>query len=309
MRVVLTGASGRLARAVLPRLLSDARVEGVIGIDRAPPALTHPRYHHLQCDILEADMTPAMAGARVLVHMAFVLMGGGLGRARHDRAAVRRVNVEGSRRVFEAAYAAGLRRLIFLSSAAVYGAWPDNPPALDESAPLRPNPGFAYAEDKAAVEAWLEGFAAARADCAVLRLRPHAILGPHAHPVLRLLLRQPFVPATGARAPLTQCVWEDDVAEAVRLALTRGGPGAYNLAAQPAASFRELLARRRRLRLPVPLGLAAALHRLAWRLTPAAGEPGWVAGMAHDLALDTRRAQRELGWRPALDTWACIDRG
>lgn len=308
MRVVLTGASGRLARATLPKLLADAQVEAVIGIDRAPPVVSHPRYRHLQCDILEADMTPAMAGAQVLVHMAFVLMGGGLGRARHDRAAVRRVNVEGSRRVFEAAYAAGLRRLIFLSSAAVYGAWPDNPPTLTETAPLRPNPGFAYAEDKAAVEAWLEDFAAAHPDCAVLRLRPHAILGPNAHPLLRLLLRQPFVPYTPARAPLTQCVWEDDVAEAVRLALTRGGPGAYNLAAQPPVSLRRMLARRRRLILPVPPTLACALHRLAWWLTPAAGEPGWVRGTAHHLALDTRRARQELGWRPALDTWECIDR-
>ena len=142
-------------------------------------------------------------------------------------------------------------------------------------------------------------------DIAVTRLRPHAIVGPHAHPLLNLVLRQPFYPSSGA---LTQCVWEDDVAEAVTLAVAARAKGAFNLAAQPAMSLRDMLARTRRWCLPLPLGPAAAMHRVLWWLTPSVGEPGWVQGTRHSLALDTRRAREELGWRPRHDTLACLDR-
>ena len=53
-----------------------------------------------------------------------------------------RVNVDGTRRVLDAAAAAGVRKIVRPSSAAVYGAWANNPVPLTEDAPLRPNPGF-----------------------------------------------------------------------------------------------------------------------------------------------------------------------
>lgn len=305
MRLVVTGSAGRLARVLVPRLLAEPCVQSLHGIDHRPADYGDARYVHHRLDIRTPQAAAVCAGADALLHLAFVLMGGGLGRRRHDRETVRAVNVGGSRNLFGAAAAHGLRQIVFVSSAAVYGAWPDNPPLLDENAPLRPMPGFAYAEDKVAVERLLDALEAAHPDIAVARLRPHAIVGPHAHPFLNRVLRQPFYPASRA---LTQCVWEDDVAEAAALALTRRARGAFNLAAQPAMSLYDMLARTRRWRLPLPLAPAAALHRALWRLTPAVGEPGWVQGTRHSLALDTRRAETLLGWRPRADVDACLRR-
>ncbi|MEJ2478702.1 MAG: NAD-dependent epimerase/dehydratase family protein [Acidihalobacter sp.] len=307
MRLVVSGSAGRFARVLVPRLLAEPGIgiETIHGIDHRAADYPDPRYVHHRLDVRDPAAAEVCAGADALVHLAFVLMGGGLGRRRHDRETVRAVNVEGSRLLFEAAARHGLHRIVFISSAAVYGAWPDNPALLDETAPLRAMPGFAYAEDKVAVERLLDDFAAAHPDIAIVRLRPHAVVGPHAHPFLNRVLRQPFYPASRA---LTQCVWEDDVAEAVALALTRRATGAFNLAAQPAMSLHDMLARTRRVRLPLPLGPAAALHRLLWWLTPAVGEPGWVQGTRYPLALDTGRAERELGWRPRHDIEACLTR-
>lgn len=305
MRLIVSGSAGRLARVLVPRLLAEPGVERVHGIDRRPAGYGDARYVHHRLDVRDWAAGELLAGADTLVHLAFVLMGGGLGRARHDRQTVRAINLEGSRALFAAAARYGLRQIIFVSSAAVYGAWPDNPPLLDESAPLRPMHGFSYAEDKIAVEALLDDVEQTHPDIAVTRLRPHAIVGPHAHPLLNRVLRQPFYPPSGA---LTQCVWEDDVAEAVVLALAAQSRGAFNLAAQPAMSLRDMLGRTRRWSLPLPLGPAAAVHRVLWWLTPAVGEPGWVQGTRHSLALDTRRAREELGWQPRHDTLACLDR-
>ena len=45
-----------------------------------------------------------------------------------------------------------MRHVVALSSATVYGAWPNNPMPLTEDAPLRPNPDVAYAVQKSYVE-------------------------------------------------------------------------------------------------------------------------------------------------------------
>ena len=305
MRIVVTGSAGHLAQALIPRLLRDPDVAAITGIDHVPHDHDDPRSRAVIADVRDPAIGQHLASADVLIHMAFVLMGGRLGRGRHRRDVVRAVNVEGSRNVFTAAHAAGIRRLLFVSSASVYGAWPDNPELMDETQPLRAMPGFAYAEDKVAVEQWLDAFEAGHPDATVIRLRPHVILGPHAHPLLKTLLRQPFYPRL-PRPALTQCVWEDDVAEAIALATRRGTAGAYNLAAAGALSFRDMIRLTHRHALPLPLSLAALAHRLAWWFLPEVGEPGWVQGMQYDLAVNARRARDELGWTPRHSLRDCV---
>ena len=62
------------------------------------------------------------------------------------------MNVEGTRRVLDAAAAVGVRKIVRLSTTAAYGAWATNPLPLTEDAPLRPNPGFTSAVHAAEVE-------------------------------------------------------------------------------------------------------------------------------------------------------------
>ncbi|NIR58413.1 MAG: NAD-dependent dehydratase, partial [Gammaproteobacteria bacterium] len=180
------------------------------------------------------------------------------------------------------------------------------PERLPETAPLQPRPGFHYAAHKAGVERWLERFKP-EARLRIVRLRPPAILGAHAHPLLRTLLRQPFYPHLPGPPPRLQCVWEEDVALAVQAALAREVRGAFNLAAEPPLPFRALHRRSRRWALPVPLPLLRATLAAAGRAGLAAGDTAWVEGLRHGLVLDTGRARAELGWTPRLDTAGCVD--
>ena len=61
-------------------------------------------------------------------------------------------DVEVARRVLDAAGDAGVGHVVVLSSATVYGAWSNNPVPLTEDAPLRPNPGFTFAVERAEIE-------------------------------------------------------------------------------------------------------------------------------------------------------------
>jgi len=287
MNVFITGSSSRLARALLPRLCAARDIGRVTGIDLEAPHFQHPTFTARRADIRDAQLEQLLRGHDALVHLAFVVM-----RGRMSREQMFEINVTGSMRVFHAARAAGIARFVLLSSAAVYGSGIH----LDEEAPLHPLPGFFYAEHKAQLEKML---AIEFPDC--VRLRPHVILGPNAQPLLKTMLRRPFYLRLPRPHPLLQCVHEDDVAAAVLLGLGRGIGGAFNLAVEESFTYRELVKRRHKLSLPLPLTAARAGAKLARMFYAWGGEPAWVSGLAHSLTLNCRRALVELGWRREHD--------
>ncbi|MFO7954576.1 MAG: NAD-dependent epimerase/dehydratase family protein [Thioalkalivibrio sp.] len=307
MHVAVTGAAGCVGQAALPVLAREPAIQRIIALDRAAPALPPPgEGATIEARVLDlAKLQPEdLAGTDTLVHLAFQLMGGHGGRRRHDRAWIREQNVALSNHVFRSAVAAGVRHIVFLSSAAVYGPWPDSPQPLIEDTPTRPR--FPYAEDKVAVEQALLGLAREHPECRVTVLRPPAIIGPHAHPLLLQIARGRFYPA-GEEQPV-QILWEDDAAAAIVRSVTTRTAGTFNLGAEPAWSLRAMARHRRRWGIPVPLALIRGLHPLAWRVTARAGDPGWVHGLDGPLVLDCTSAREQLGWTPRVTTAECLER-
>ena len=109
--------------------------------------------------------------ADVVVHLAFMIMGG----AQESR----RVNLDGSRNVFEATAAAGVKRLVYASSVAAYGFHEENPQPLTEDVPARGTAAHYYSAQKAEVEALLaETLDGSRTAAYVFR--PCIVAGPSA---------------------------------------------------------------------------------------------------------------------------------
>lgn len=305
MKIIITGAAAHLARPLLPALCNSTWVGSVRGIDVKPSGFAHSKYEERLCDVRAPGLASLMQGADAVIHLAFIVLRSSLGTHRKDRGLVNDINVNGSIRVFEAAAACGATCLIQLSSASVYGAWPDNPPLMTEMQPRRAMPGFSYAQDKNAVEDWLDQFQLVQPKLRIVTLRPHVILGPNAHPFLTTLLRQPFYPYFRAPLPLTQCVWEDDVVSAILTALHHDVRGAFNLGADPALPFRDLLRLTHRYTLPLPFGALRAAHKALWDVSGACEEPGWLDGMRYSLAVDSSRARALLGWTPRYSSQQC----
>lgn len=307
MRVLVTGSASHLARALLPRLLADTRIEHIVGVDVRKGWLRHRRYRHVRLDVRSPRLARAMTGANAVIHLAFIVMPRELGARCLDRTQMRDINVRGSQHVFTQAAAQGVETLIHCSSAAVYAQIPGSRAALTEQHPRRALPGFAYAEDKIAVEDWLDGFEAQHPSMRIVRLRPHAILGPHAQPFLQRIARMPFYPRLPDPQPLTQCVHEEDVAQAIHAALFGEARGAFNLATADAMSWRAIKRLRRRYAVAVPLPILHAAFALGWRLFGLGTDPAWTQGLRHDLVLHTGRARRLLGWQPRYDSMhACL---
>src|SRR4051812_15351450 len=235
MRIVVTGATGNVGTSVLRALAADSRVEEIVGIARRRPRLEHPRTRWVNADVAEVDLRPFFAGADAVIHLAWLIQ------PSRDEAELERVNVHGSRRVFEAAAAAGAGALIHASSIGVYSPGPKDRP-VDESWPREGIPSSFYARHKAAAEHALDEYEDA---LRIVRLRPALIFKRQAAAEIRRLFAGPLLPTPLLRPslipilPVTerlvlQAVHSHDVGEAYRLAATSADArGAYNVAADP----------------------------------------------------------------------------
>ena len=285
MKVLVTGSSSCLARALLPRLCATADITQVTGIDLRPANFSHAKFRATTMDFRDPRTAALLPDHDALVHLAYVVL-----RGRMNESAMHNINVTGSLALLQAAHAAGMPRIIHLSSAAVYGSGAH----LSETTPYAPLPDFCYGRHKAELERLLDQ---TMPEC--IRLRPHVILGRHAQPTLRQILGMPFYLRLADPQPELQCIHEDDVADAIIGSLRHTVRGAYNLAATGTYHLREVMRHRHALCLPLPPAAAQAVLTLAHRLTGWGGEPGWLAGLRQTLTLDCSRAARELDWRPA----------
>ena len=189
--------------------------------------------------------TRLVADADVVVHLAFVIMG-----SREESA---RVNLAGTRNVFEATVAAQRpHRLVYTSSVAAYGYHSDNPVPITEDVPPRGSPEHYYSEQKAACESRAERdrrrlVARNVRVAAVHRRRSQSPRAGGSHAVESIAR----APSSESRrrcqyssrrsripAPRLQLVHHDDVATAIALAATTSAPpGAYNLAGDGVVSM------------------------------------------------------------------------
>jgi UDP-glucose 4-epimerase len=255
-------------------------------------------------------------GADVVVHLAFLIVGG--------LSDTERVNLEGSRNVFEATVAAGVSRLVYASSVAAYGFHADNPPLLTEEVPPRGTERHYYSAQKAALEEVLEEVVGGTGTDAYV-FRPCIVAGADAlallenipyiqlsermpSPLLRMLevlpALKPVLPDPGV--PF-QLVHHDDVASALRAAvLGRGEPGVYNLAGPGELRMSDLADALGWYSIPIPdLALDAAAELLA-RLPFVPAEAQWIESIRAPVLMDTAKARRELRWRPGHDALSTL---
>jgi len=223
--IAVTGVSGVLAQRLLPLLDANPAVDRVVGLDVRDPARLARKLEFQRIDVLGAELTPYLRGVRTVVHLALVV-----DPMLDDEELSRRVHVEGTRRLLDAAAAANVAKFVVPSTTAVYGAWANNPVPLTEDAPLRPSPGFFAASVMAECERLVADWQRAQPGRIGTRLRLAPVTGAGANLLFAAaaLGRAP-VRVRGAASPV-QVLHVDDAASALELATVKDLDGAFNAA-------------------------------------------------------------------------------
>jgi UDP-glucose 4-epimerase len=289
--VAVTGANSMLGKAVLEQLDTDPAVSRLLGVDVSEPEMPVAKLELRAADVRDPLLAHALRDADVVVHLAAV----------HgpdpDEDTAFAVNVHGTRHVLEAAAKVKTRKFVHVSSAAVYGAHPDNPVPLDEEAPLRANPDFGLVYQQLLAEELVAEWAAAHPDCAVTVLRPAVTLGPGQDDPVTRWLELPRLPAVRGYAPPWQFLHVDDLAAAVHLAVTGELHGSYNVAADGWLSAEEVCALVGRSLLAFPETVAFTTAGRLWRRGLLTAPPGAVHYLLHPCVVSPRKL-RDAGWSP-----------
>ncbi|MFL5836695.1 MAG: NAD-dependent epimerase/dehydratase family protein [Solirubrobacteraceae bacterium] len=311
LTVAITGPTGDIGRALVRTLERSRAIGEIRGMARRPidPKYGFKRLEYRQGNVLdEGDVERFVAGADVVVHLAFIILGS------HEE--TRSINLEGSRNVFQAAIACGAKRLVYASSVAAYGFHTDNPQPLTEDVPPRGTSEFYYSAQKAELEGLLAGLTEG-VDLDTYVFRPCIVAGPDALlmvdniPYVRISeqlpgavrrvfdvvpMLKPVVPDPGVPY---QLVHHDDVATAIRAAIQgRGEPGVYNLAGDGELTVSDLASEMGYYAVPVPELAVEATAAITARLPFMPPEAAWIQAFRVPAIMDTTKARKQLGWRP-----------
>ena len=293
----ISGGAGFLGLHLARRLSADGHE--VRSLDLVPLEEPGLAVQEIRGDVRdEAACRELVDGARILVHAAAALP------IRGSRDEIRSVNVDGTLTLLAAAAEAGVRRVVFISSTAVYGI-PDKHP-IEEDDPLV-GVGH-YGESKIEAEAICRAFMSRGLDCVIVR--PKTFIGPERLGVFEILFdwiregRRIYVLGDGSNRYQLLAV-EDLVAAILLAASKRAAAGeTLNVGAKEFGSVRSDLealidhggSASRITPIPVkPAEIALRALELA-RLSPLAE---WHYKTAHrDSFVDVSRAERILGWKP-----------
>jgi len=294
----ISGGAGFLGLHLARRLLADGQDVRTLDVVPLDDAELEGSVEELRGDVRDRERTRELvAGADVVVHAAAALP------IQASRDSIRSVNVTGTEHVLQSARDAGVRRVLFISSTAVYGV-PEKHP-IEESDPLV-GVGW-YGESKIDAEALCR---VAAVETTIIR--PKTFIGPERLGVFEILFdwiregRRIYILGKGRNRYQLLAV-EDLVDAIVRAA---GAPEAagetFNVGAKEFGTVRSDLqalidhaGSSSRLR-PVPVKPAElALRSLELlRLSPLAE---WHYKTAHrDSFVDVSKAQRLLEWQPRL---------
>ena len=306
MRVLVTGASGMLGRATATGLLE--RGDEVTVLQRRPSGLPGAE---VLGDVADPDVVGRAArGQDAVLHLAAKVDVTG------PWAEYAHANVAGTRAVLDACRAAGVGRLVHVSSPSVahagtalagVGAGPADPARARGR----------YSRSKAVAE--LDALAADSSALAVLAVRPHLVWGPGDTQLVGRVVdraRAGRLPVIGSGAALIDTTYVDNAAAALVAAVDACGPVhgealvVSNGEPRPVAEVIGRLCRAAGVPVPrrrVPFGAAYAVGAAVegvWAVTGRRRVPPITRFLAEQLAtahwFDQRRTRTALGWCPRV---------
>jgi dTDP-glucose 4,6-dehydratase len=237
-RLLVTGGMGFIGSAFVRALAADG--VAVLNVDadtyagdERRLAGTDPRLvETVRVDVAAPELAAVVAAERPaqIVHFAAETH---VTRSEGAEEAFFRTNVDGTRAVLDAAVAAGVGRVIHISTDEVYGPCPGDPFREDEKLPGEGHATSAYARSKAVADDLARSYAD-RLDIVVAR--PTNCIGPWQHPekaiprwATRALRGEPL-PVWGDGMQVRDWMFVEDAVAGLRVLLERGERGAvYNL--------------------------------------------------------------------------------
>jgi len=303
-KLLITGISGGQGRLLAKRLAGRWKVTGV---DRMPweGGPEDIQVHTLDLRKRRFDNVFRVERPDAVVHMAFVRHFRGDPELRHQ------VNVEGTQRLLDNCAEHGVKQLVVLSSSYVYGAMAENPRYIHEDHPLNVSRTFPDMRDLAEVEGLAGQFLWRYPEISTVVLRPVNTLGYYVHSAIGTYFKLDLVPTVTGFDPMMQFIHEEDVTEAIVLALENELRGVYNVAGPGAVPLKTAIDAIGCRAVSVPDPLVHMIINQLFRFNLYAFPPAAIDFIKFPCTVNGDRFDRDTGFKPLFsldDIFASVSR-
>lgn len=307
MAILITGSTGYIGSLLTLKLAEQGEdIRILVRKDPELEAFKRPNINVYKGDITDpASLEIAMQGVDKVYHMAAY--------ARlwaKDPDTFQKINVEGTRNVMEAAWNAGVRKIVYTSTAGVIGPSRDKPMAENDPRIV----GFfnAYEETKTQAEQVTMGYVNRGLDVSIVN--PARVYGPGldtgSNPVTKIVelyLKRKWHVIPGNGEDVGSYCHVDDVVDGHINAMLKGGKGERYIFGGENASFNELISLIRKhsgvnkklYNLPFPMMSFVSHVMKTWSIisgTPPMITPDWVKRYDYHWKLDSSKAVREINY-------------
>jgi UDP-glucose 4-epimerase len=302
LEVLVTGGSGFFGGVLKRRLLNEGFA--VTNIDLVRDEDSHPALTSVQGDIRDAELLKKLFAEHrfeAVFHCAAMLA--------HDVTDEKMLwtsNVDGTRRLGEAAIVAGVNKFVFISSNCLWGENLGHPVTEDET----PSPVEIYGQSKLEGERALEELHREHPELQIVTLRSPTIIDEGRLGLLAILFEfiedNKKVWVVGNGDSVYQFIFAQDLATACISSLNYDRSNLFHIGSDDVPTMkgmyesviREAGSRSRVASLPKTPTIAAM--KVAHKLGVSPLGPYHYRMIAESFVFDTTRIKRELGWRPTL---------
>ena len=307
-RIFITGATGFIGRKLAHKLAGEGHeVVALIRSKAKAAALQHDKISLVEGDLFSLEaLEKGMAGCREVYHLAAFASVWAQGDA------FRRVNIDGTFNILDAAKKTGVEKVVVTSTAGVMGPAVEDRP-VNEDTPRRV--GFFTEYESTKYESELKIKECVANGQHVVMVNPTRVYGPGplnvSNSVTKLVKQYiagkwKFIPGDGLSTG--NYVFVDDVIRGHILAMDKGRPGErYLLGGEDATYFElfgtiaELSGKQYKL-YKMPLGVMLAFAKLQLFLAEKFGRqpmitPGWVRKYLYKWSVSSAKAEKELGYQ------------
>jgi UDP-glucose 4-epimerase len=237
-------------------------------------------------DVIRTELPTAV------VHMGFIRHFRAGERVRHD------VNVRGTKQLLDHCINHGVQALLVLSSSYVYGAFPENPYYMDEDSPLSASRSYPEIRDLVEVDTLASAFLWRYPHIRTCVLRPVNVLGYYVRSMVSQYLRESRIPTVMGFDPMMQFIHEEDLSEAIALALEHGLQGVFNVTGPGEVPLHTAIRETGGTALPMPEPIIRPLFErlFRWGLLPY--PPGAIDYLKYPITVSGDRFVDATNFRP-----------
>ncbi len=301
-RILVTGAEGYIGKKLIKKFIDNSgNIETVIGIDiKNSDDYAKENFHFVQCDILSDVPGRLIEKYKIntIVHLASIVKAP-KGMTTEQ---MYKIDVEGTRKLYESAIKNKVNQFIITTSGASYGYYKDNPQWIEETDAIRGNDEFAYSRHKKLIEEMLRDYRNQHEYPKQLILRPGTILGKGvSNQITDIFERSVVTGIKNAKTPFV-FIWDEDVINIIYKGIFEEKSGIYNLAGDGYLTLSEIAKMLKKPFLGIPAGLMKALLGVMKKLNLSQYGPEQIRFLMYRPVLANKKLKSEFKYTPKLNT-------